>query len=250
MKKEMASVIAVGLILMGSVMSWAKEEVKSFPGSHKAIWQLEGSQPYLIGGYGDNFSYSGENVKSLTGEASVLVDAEQNIGIITVVVNGTIHPEKDKVYSGQIKLVYQVLPTDGPLFWEGGVADFVYIHGDTGQGPPVMPKLRTFLASWAPVDVYVDGKLVYEALDGHMMYTERSRDPRTQAIYADASRTSYYSPMEPGKGYVVAPDEKELHFVAHSTVKDPDNFPPHTVWIHLNFEEVKETSSGSGGGCF
>ncbi|HIE26933.1 TPA: hypothetical protein EYP66_06575 [Candidatus Poribacteria bacterium] len=54
----------------------------------------------------------------------------------------------------------------------------------------------------------------YEGLDGHMMLTERSRDVTTHAIYADATRTSFYSPMEPTKGFIAAPDEKELHFVA------------------------------------
>jgi hypothetical protein len=46
--------------------------------------------------------------------------------------------------------------------------------------------------------------------------------------------------MEPSKGYIVAPDEWELHFTAHSDVEDLDNFPSHTVWIHLNFATVEE----------
>lgn len=45
---------------------------------------------------------------------------------------------------------------------------------------------------------------------------------------------------EPSKGYIVAPDEWELHFTAHSDVEDPNNFPPHSVWIHLNFGTVEE----------
>jgi len=247
MKKAM--LIVLSLLVMGAGMVWADEmghmggsskEVKSFAGTHGAVWQLRGTNPHLIGGYGDNFSYSGEKVKPVKGEAKVLLDAEQNIGIMIVKFNGSINPEKDKVYTGEIKLIYTVLPAKGPSFWEGGVADFVYIHGDTGQGPPVMPKTRTFLAAWSPVDVYVNGDLVYENLDGHMMYTERSRDPKTQAIYADSSRKTYYSPKRSNNGYIIDPDGRELHFVAHSKVKDPNNFPPHTVWIHLNFEDVKE----------
>jgi len=80
------------------------------------------------------------------------------------------------------------------------VADFVYVHGDTAPGPPVMPKVRTFLGSWGPVDVYIGGELVYQGLDWHIMLTERSRDLTTNAIYADADRKSFYSPVEPTKG--------------------------------------------------
>ncbi len=29
---------------------------------------------------------------------------------------------------------------------EGGIPEFLWIHGDTGQGPPVMPRQFAFLA--------------------------------------------------------------------------------------------------------
>lgn len=240
-------IVAVGIFLITSSLSWADhpadapKDVQSFPGAHEAVWYVVGMKPHLIGGYGDNFNYSGDKVTPLTGEATVFVDAEQDTGIMIVTVQGTIQPEKDKTYTGEIMLVYKVLPKPkAPAFQEGGVADFIYLHGDSKQGPPVMPKVRTFLGAWALADLYVDGKLVYKDLDGHMMFTERSRDPETQAIYADASKTTIYSPKTPGKGYVIDPEGRELHFVAHSMEEDPDNFPPNTVWIHLNFEEAKE----------
>lgn len=242
-KEGLKRLIPMLVVLLGiGIPSYvpAQEEVLGFEGKHGPVWSLRGARPFLIGGYGDNFAYAGEGVVALEGEAEVLLNAEEDTGTMTAVVNGTIHPEKGKTYSGEIKIVYHVAPTDGPAFWEGGVADFVYIHGDTEQGPPVMPRIRTFLAAWAPADVYVNGELVYEGLDGHMMYTERARDTITQAIYANADRTAFYSPMTPSEGYIVAPEERELHLVAHSTVEDPDNFPAHTLWIHINFEEAIE----------
>ncbi len=240
-------IIFVGVFLITSSISWADQpekgpkDVKSFPGAHDVVWQVVGAKPHLIGGYGDNFNYSGDKVTPLTGEAKVFVDSEQEIGMMIVKVHGTIHPEKEKTYTGEIMLVYKVWPQpEAPAFQEGGVADFIYLHGDSKQGPPVMPKLRAFLGAWALADLYVDGKLIYKDLDGHMMYTERSRDPETQAIYADESKTTFYSPKTPEKGYVIDPEGRELHFVAHSMEQDPDNFPSNTVWIHLNFEEAKE----------
>ena len=239
----MKNVIRMFAVMLGvsvSTYAWAQDEVIGFEGEHGPVWSLTGTHPFLIGGYGDNFAYDGEGVVALEGGAEVLLNVEEDTGTLTAVVNGMIHPEKDKTYSGEIKIVYHVAPTDGPAFWEGSVADFIYVHGDTEQGPPVMPKPRAFVAAWTPADVYVNGELVYEGLDGHMMYTERTRDTTTQAIYANAERTAFYSPMAPSEEYIVAPDERELHFVAHSTVEDLDNFPPHNVWIHINFEEVTE----------
>ena len=229
--------IVLSILILPAVA--AQEDYLAFEGQHDPVWSLKASDGLLIGGYGDNFSYDGSRVVAVGGEAEVLVDVDLDTGTASATFTGTINPEKDKTYSGEIKLVYNQFMGMMP-FQEGGVADFVYVHGDTGQGPPVMPKLRTFLGSWGLVDVYVNGELVYQGLDGHVMLTARSRDLTTYAIYANADRTAFYSPMDPSKGYIVAPDEWELHFTAHSDVEDANNFPPHTIWIHLNFGTVEE----------
>lgn len=239
-----AATMAIALLLVSAVIyaegTSEQEEVDymTFEGSHSPNWELEASNGLLIGGYGDNFDYDGSDVTPVGGSATVDVNAEDNTGSMEVVFNGTIHPEKDQTYSGEIRIVYDQF-SEGSDFWEGGIADYVYLHGDTGQEAPVMPKVRSFLASWGPADVYVDGEMIYEDLAGHMMLTERSRDPETYEIFASDGE-SYYSPKNPGDSSIVAPDERELHFVAHTTEQDTGNFPPHTVWIHLNFMEVEE----------
>ena len=218
--------------------SQEKTEYLSFSGKHDPVWKLEAPDLLLIGGYGDNFNYDGTKVKPLDGKASVEINTETNTGIMEVVFNGTINPEKGKTYNGEIRIVYDKF-AEGSDFWEGGIADFVFLHGDTKQEAPVMPKLRTYLATWGPADIYVDGQLVYEALAGHMMYTERSRDKETFAI-SNKDRSGFYSPKEPSNFSIANPNEKEIHFVVHTTVGDKGNFPPHTVLLHLNFRSIKE----------
>lgn len=236
---RIAAIVTSLLLVTIPVVAAAQGGYLEFEGEHGPIWNLKATDGRLIGGYGDNFNYDGSKVVAISGEAEVLLDVDKDTGIATATFTGTINPEKDKTYTGEIKLVYNKFVGTAP-FHEGGVADFVYVHGDSGQGAPVMPKIRTFLGTWGPVEMYINGELVYPNLDGHVMLTERSRDLATNAIYANAERTAFYSPMEPSKGYIAAPDEWELHFVAHSTVEDPNNFPPHSVWIHLNFATVQE----------
>lgn len=236
--KKLLFLIGLFTILMTSSIA----AVMEFEGEHDPVWYLKAYRPLLIGGYGDNFNYDGSRVVELTGEAKVFVNVERDTGTIEAVINGTINPEKDKTYTGEVRIVYHVEPQpDGPAFWENGVADFVYLHGSTGQGPSVMPKVKAYLAAWVPVDVYVNGELIYERIDGHIMYTERSRDPETGKIY-DAEGMGVYSAMDPDNASIFAPEEKELHIVAHTVVADPDNFPPHTAWIHINFVEVADFS--------
>jgi hypothetical protein len=214
------------------------ENYMAFSGQHKNSWKLEASEGLLIGGYGDNFVYNGEAVVPIGGKATVDVDAKKDTGRMVVEFNGSINPEMGMTYSGEIKLVYEQFDT-GSEFWEGGIADFVYLHGDTKQEAPVMPKVESYLSSWGPVDVFVDGELIYDDLVGHMMYTEGSRDSETYAIFNN-DKSGFYSPKDPANSSIAHPDSREIHFVAHTTDPDKGNFPPHTVWIHLNFQKVVE----------
>ena len=235
-------VVFIGMFVSGMFV-FAKgqkenEDYMTFLGSHKNSWKLEATEGLLIGGYGDNFVYNGGAVVPIGGKATVDVDAKKDTGRMEVVFNGTINPEQGKTYTGEIKLVYAEFD-EGSAFWEGGIADYVYLHGDTGQEAPVMPKVKTYLSSWGPVDVFVDGELIYDDLVGHMMYTEGSRDSKTYALY-NSNRSGFYSPMNPGDSSIAHPGKREIHFVAHTVEPDKGNFPPHTVWIHLNFQKVVE----------
>ena len=265
MKKWSAVLTGIAVVFMAAfVMATANadtgdsakgseaKEVLDFEGSHAPVWHLKAKSPLLIGGYGDNFNYNGSQVIPMLGKAKVIVDTERDGGAMVVKVKGTINPEKGKTYTGDITIHYSIAK-GGPAYREGGVADFIYLHGDTRQGPPVMPKVRSFLAAWGTADIYVNDELVYTGLDGHMMYTERSRDPNTKAIY-NRDRSGFYSQKDPANASIVDPNGSELHFVAHSMEKDNGNFPPHTVWIHLNFGNVSDLSAagvdcGCGPGC-
>jgi hypothetical protein len=240
----------LGILLVGVMMAVAgvqAQTVFEFDPEYEyrgqnPTWFLEASDPLLIGGYGDNFSYDGTKVASLTGDADLLVDVDNNFGIGIVSVRGQIQPEKGKTYSGLIKMVYRFgAEGDFPAFAEGGVVDYIYLHGDSGNGPPVMPKVRAFVAAWGPVDIYVNGELVYNNLDGHIMYTEQVRDPETRAIYTKDMK-GFYNPADPGNAYIAGRDRRALHFTANSVEEDPGNFPPQKVWIHLNFQTVLDRS--------
>jgi hypothetical protein len=239
-KKLMVAAVLLVLSSWAVLADGSPEQVDymTFEGRHKDVWKLEASQGLLIGGYGDNFNYDGSKVVPIDGTATVELNAKENTGLMEVSFTGTITPEKGKTYAGDIRVVYDEFD-DGSEFWEGGIADFVWLHGDTGQEAPVMPKIRAYLSTWGPADIYVDGELIYENLVGHMMYTEGSRDKETFAIYNE-SGSGYYSPKDPSNGSIAHPDETEIHFVAHTVDPDEGNFPPHTVWLHLNFRDVEE----------
>jgi len=132
-----------------------------------------------------------------------------------------------------IKIVMEEFQGEKP-FQQGAIAENLYLHGDSGNGPPVMPKLFTFLAGWGQVDIYVDGEKKYEDLDAHIMYTEGARV--NNKIMKDDG--TVYNPKLKSESGFTDSSKREFHIVAHSTDEDKDNFPPNSRWIHLNFQEV------------
>lgn len=199
-----------------------------------ANWELTADNGFIIGGYGDNFAYDGTNVRLIQGSSQLSLNTDTNEGtieanIVTTDESGPIVMAKDTPLTGNIRLVMKV-GQEGTRFME-----FKDLHGDTGNEAPVMPDLFNYLAGWGPTDVYVDGELVYENLGGHIMFSQKAR--RTDGTIRNGDQI--YSPMLEDKktGFVDA-DALEFHFVAHTTEPDSDNFPPHTVWIHLVFQDV------------
>lgn len=237
--KTISVIITCVLLLGAAPTASAQQLARDFKAeSHGPDWSVKATQPYLIGGYGDNFDYDGSNVKRLEGVAYAQLNTEANEGWLMARFTGTIHPSKDKTYSGDITIFYPMFMSQGPEYWEGGVADYVVLHGNTGREAPVMPAIPTYVATWGPAMVMVNGERVMRG-PGHTMLTERSRNPDTGAIYANDSHAAYYSPMRPSEGVMVAPGEQELHFVFHTEGQDPDNFPKFASFIHLNYATVE-----------
>lgn len=118
------------------------------------------------------------------------------------------------------------------------IAEDVFLHGDTGNEAPVMPKIYNYFATWGPASIRVDGEEVVPMIGSHTMFTEQAR--RADGKIVDTSR-QVYSPMVEDKTGFTNPTETEFHFVAHTTEPDQDNFPPHTAWVHLHFSDVEVT---------
>ncbi len=216
------------------------------PSGEAHQWALKAQRPVIIGGYGDNFAYDGKNVRPLKGTATLELDVSNNAGTVVGTLQTT--PESGPLFvaqrttmeSGIRKVTHEYLEgtirLEMKLDAEGArFQEFAWLHGDTGNEAPVMPNLFNFLAGWAPLDVYVNGELAYENLAGHFMYSEQARREDGTIRRDDGT---IYSPSLEDKTRFTVPDGREFHLVAHSTEPDPDNFPPHTEWIHLMFYDV------------
>jgi hypothetical protein len=210
----------------------------SFLGVHEPVWYLNASEPYAIGGPDNRFSYDGSDVRPLSGNAKIRVNAEKDLGIMQIQVRGTIHPAPQTSLSGQILLSYRV-DRSGPEYQEGGIADFVYAPHPDATNPLPLPPTRAYLAVWGRCDVEVNGTVVYQDLPGLILCTEGSRGEEPRALYNQAG-TEFYQPQQPDDYAPARPQEAELHVIAYS-----EDSTDEQTWIYLYFDEVRDLRPGS-----
>lgn len=201
-------------------------------------WEIRASGARIIGGYGDNFDYGGQNVRPLDGTAHMTVDTEAGTARLEVRVrtteeSGPIRFSAEDDWTGEIRIV-QELESE-----QGRIMEDVFLHGDTGREAPVMPRLYNYFATWGPTRIEVNGREAVPMIGGHTMFSEQARDEDGRIV---DDRGQVYSPRLEDKTGFTDPEQTEFHVVAHTDEPDQNNFPPHTAWIHLHFSDVEVVS--------
>lgn len=229
----LALIVLVGFTLTPDASSLAHMTDRS-----EGVWHIRAEGVRIIGGYGHNFAYDGENVRTLRGRADVRLDTRTGIGSVEITVHtttesGPIHFSADQLFEGEIRIVQELDTSEMDM---ARIEEEVWLHGDTGNEAPVMPTLFNYFATWGPSKIFVNGEEVVPMIGGHSMLSEQARD--TSGTIAN-SLGQVYSPMAPTKTGFTDPSKLEFHFVVHTTQPDSNNFPPHTAWIHLHFSDIE-----------
>ncbi|MDT8369126.1 MAG: hypothetical protein RQ745_07950 [Longimicrobiales bacterium] len=243
--KALTGLATVALVGSAVTVGLAQDGPKERPGEMPGRWQIEATDARIIGGYGHNFAYDGENVRPLEGTARMTLDTEAGTGeleinIRTTAESGPLHFSKDQSWSGDIRIV-QKLNTN--QMDAARIVEEAWLHGDTGNEAPVMPKLFNYFATWGPSTIWVNGEEVVPMIGSHTMFSEESRNAAGKIVNAAGE---VYTPMKQDKTGYTNPDETEFHYVAHTTQPDSDNFPPHTAWLHLHFSDVQVDQKPAG----
>ena len=114
---------------------------------------------------------------------------------------------------------------------DGGVAAFIFEHGDAGCGDTNWPKSFLFLAGWGFGHATLDGKLLYEDYQVHFMVTQGMRDRETLEVH-------YPLLDKKSAAGAVNPAAIQLDFFIRSPEQDPRNNPTRKVFDHFFAMEV------------
>jgi len=247
-------VLIVMATLVGGVLFQTTQAQSGFADAGRN-WLIKADRPIVIGGYGDNFDWTGNTIRPLKGFATLDIDLEAKRGSIeatfsTTQASGPLHFSssvtnenginivENEYLEGQIRLVFHI---DS----QTRLVENTWLHGDTGNEAPVLPDVFNFLAGWPEADLYVNGQLAYESLAGHFMFAEQLRR-EDGSVRNEAGEL--YTIGASDKSRFTIPGQWELHLMVMSMDSpDANNFPPFSKVLHVNFENlfIADTPTGT-----
>ena len=187
---------------------------------------LSGQRIYQVGTLDDppGWSHIGNdasNLRQVGGEVSLDVNERANTGAFTA--RMTV-PEGELVL--QIDRFHEFSPCQ-----DGGIAAYIYEHGDSGCGDTNWPKTFIYLAGWGFGRATLDGELLYEDYQMHFMVTQGMRHRETLKV-------NYPLPGKRTRAGAVDPGAMQLDFYIRSPENDDRNTPTRKVFDHFFAMEV------------
>ncbi len=187
---------------------------------------LSATRVYQVGGLRDatgwdHMGNDGTNVRPVEGTVEIDVNEIENTGRFVARLN---MPEGDLVL--EIDRFHEFNPCQ-----DGGVAAYIYEHGDSGCGDTNWPKTFIYVAGWGYGHASLNGQLLYEDYQMHFMVTQGMRD--RESLTVDYPLLNKKSPAG-----AVNPAVQQLDFYIRSPEVDSRNNPTRTVFDHFFAMEV------------
>ena len=187
---------------------------------------LEGTSVYQVGTLSDapgwdHMGNDGENVRPVHGTVEIDVNEKADTGTFVARLG---LPEGELVI--EMDRFHEFSPCQ-----DGGIAAYIYEHGDSGCGDTNWPKSFLPVAGWGYGHAILDGETLYEDYQIHFMVTQGMRDRRTLEVH---------DPM-PGKSTqagAVNPAAQQIDFFIRSPETDRRNNPTRAVFVHFFAMEV------------
>ncbi len=169
----------------------------------------------------DHMDNEAKTVRSVEGSVEIDVDEINNRGTFVARLG---LPEGDLVI--EMDRFHEFSPCQ-----DGGVAAFIFEHGDSGCGDTNWPKSVLFVAGWGYGHATLNGKELHKDYQIHFMVTQGMRDRRTLKI-------NYPLLNKKSAAGEVNPATQQLDFFIRSPEVDERNNPPRKVFHHFFAMEI------------
>lgn len=112
---------------------------------------------------------------------------------------------------------------------DGGIAAYLFEHGNAGCGDSNWPKSLLYVAGWGYGSATLNGEPLYEDYEIHFMVTQGMRDRETLAVTLAP---------ETGEAGTVNPATQQVDFYIRSPEHNDSNHPDRDVFDHFFAMEV------------
>jgi hypothetical protein len=167
----------------------------------------------------DHMDDDASHLRAVAGEVSIDVDEIENSGTFRARLE---LPEGSYVI--ELDRFHEFSPCQ-----DGGIAAYLFEHGDSGCGDMNWPKSLLYVAGWGYGHATLNGEPLYEDYEIHFMVTQGMRDRDTLRVM-----------LEPGSGEAgaVNPATQQLDFYIRSPERNDANHPTREVFDHFFAMEV------------
>ena len=169
----------------------------------------------------DHIDNEAKNVQPVPGTVEIDVDEIKNTGTFVA---------RLKIPEGDLVLQFDRFRPFNPC-QDGGVAAFLFEHGDSGCGDTLWPKSLLYVAGWGDGHATLNGQPLYNNYEMHFMLMQGVRDRRTL-------KANYPIPDKHTHAGEVNPAMQHLDFFIRSPEMEPRNNPPRKVFQHFFAMEV------------
>jgi len=112
---------------------------------------------------------------------------------------------------------------------DGGIAAYLFEHGNSGCGDANWPKSVLFVAGWGYGTATLNGETLYEDFEIHFMVTQGMRDRETLEVLLEPNS---------GEAGAINPAAQQLDFYIRSPERNEANHPNRNVFDHFFAMEV------------
>ncbi len=187
---------------------------------------LEADRIYQVGTFEDppgwdHMGNDAENLRLVVGTARIDVNEIENTGSFVA---------KLDLPEGELLLEIQRFHEFSPC-QDGGIAAYIFEHGDSGCGDSNWPKSFLYVAGWGYGRATLNGESLYQDYQMHFMVTQGMRNRETLKI-------DYPILDKKGAAGEVDPAAQQLDFYIRSPERDEQNNPARKVFDHFFAMEV------------
>ena len=168
----------------------------------------------------DHMGNDGSNLRPVEGTVELDVDEINN--------TGTFRAELE-LSEGRYVIDLEEFKEFSPC-QDGGIAAWLFEHGDSGCGDAHWPKSILYVAGWGIGSATLNGEPLYQDYQIHFMVTQGMRDRNLVAHYPLQGKTSQAGAVNPAL--------QQLDFYIRSPETNDANHPNREVFDHFFAMEV------------